>query len=230
MAALTVLAAFSCDKNKPVPAPKVPEEAVDLGLEMTREDGTTYKLYWAKSNLSENGLCANPEDNGDYYAWGETALKEEYSWPTYQFGISSIGPFSKYNTSNLYGPVDNKTVLDPEDDVAYVTLGRKWRMPTDAEWTALREHCDWKWTSDYNGTGVGGDIITASNGNSIFLPAAGFRIDKDLRDAGSHGFYWSSSLDTDYPYGAWSVYYSDGVRRERFHRRYGHSVRPVWEE
>ena len=50
----------------------IPEEAVDLGIEMTRGDGTTYKLYWAKSNLSEDGLCSNPEDYGDYYAWGET--------------------------------------------------------------------------------------------------------------------------------------------------------------
>ena len=72
LAALLVLA-VSCNKNnKPDPAPKVPEEAVDLGIVMTREDGTTYRLYWAKSNLSENGLCTNPEDYGDYYAWGET--------------------------------------------------------------------------------------------------------------------------------------------------------------
>ncbi len=52
--------------------PKVPEGAVDLGIVMTREDGTTYNLYWAKSNLCENGLCANTDDYGDYFAWGET--------------------------------------------------------------------------------------------------------------------------------------------------------------
>ena len=229
LAALMVMA-VSCNKNnKPDPAPKVPEEAVDLGIEMTRGDGTTYKLYWAKSNLSKDGLCTNPEDYGDCYCWGETSLKEEYSWPTYQFGISSIGPFSKYNTSSLYGPVDNKTVLDPEDDVAYVKLNGQWRMPTDEEWNALMNECDWTWTTQ---NGVNGRLVKSkTNGNSIFLPAAGYRIDTDLDDVGSHGFYWSSSLDTDYPYGAWCVYFeSNGVRRERFHRRYGHPVRPVCEE
>ena len=70
LAALMVLA-VSCKKDKPA-APKVPGGVVDMGIIMTREDGTTYKLYWAKSNLCESGLCANPEDYGDYYAWGET--------------------------------------------------------------------------------------------------------------------------------------------------------------
>lgn len=97
MAALMVLA-VSCKKDKPAPDVPVvvPEEAVDLGIEMTREDGTTYKLYWAKSNLCETGLCANPEDYGDYYAWGETEPKSNYSWSTYKFGTNSSGPFSKY--------------------------------------------------------------------------------------------------------------------------------------
>ena len=48
-----------------------PEVMVDLGIVMTRKDGTTYKLYWASSNLCEDGLCKNPQDYGDYYAWGE---------------------------------------------------------------------------------------------------------------------------------------------------------------
>ena len=89
----------------------IPAGAVDLGIVMTRTDGTTYKLYWAKSNLSDKGLCATPEDYGDYYAWGETAPKENYSWSTYKFSTSSSGPFSKYNTSSSYGTVDKKTVL-----------------------------------------------------------------------------------------------------------------------
>ena len=120
-----------------------PEGAVDLGIMITRTDGTTYKLYWAKSNLSDKGLCTNPEDYGDYYAWGETKPKENYSWLMYKFGKSSSGPFSKYSTPRSDGPIDNKTVLEPEDDVAHVKLGGKWRMPTDFEWTELRAKCTW---------------------------------------------------------------------------------------
>ena len=234
MAALMMLA-VSCNKDKPDPATKVPEEAVDLGIEMTREDGTTYKLYWAKSNLSKNGLCANPEDYGDYFSWGETSAKDDYSWSTYQFGKSSSGPFSKYNTSSSYGKVDNKTVLDPEDDVAYVKLNGQWRMPTDAEWNALMNECDWTWTTQ---NGVNGRLVKSkTNGNSIFLPAAGRRYDTNLGYAGSYGSYWSSSLctdgtdGTDGPNGAWGVYfYSEGVGRSYYYRYSGQSIRPVWEE
>lgn len=191
---------------------KVPEGAVDLGL----------SVYWAECNLG----AEKPEDYGDYYAWGETEPKENYRWSTYKFGTSSSGPFSKYNTKESFGTVDNKTVLDPEDDVAHVTLGGNWRMPTDEEWTELREKCTWTWTTQ---NGVNGRLV-ASNGNSIFLPAAGYRRNTDLVIAGSYAFYWSSSLNTDYPDGAWFVYfYSSGVYRYDNIRCYGQSVRPVSE-
>lgn len=211
----------------------IPGGAVDLGIVMTRTDGTTYKLYWAKSNLSDKGLCTNPEDYGDYYAWGETEPKESYSWSTYKFGTSSLGPFSKYNTIGSYGsygPVDNKTVLEPEDDVAHVKLGGKWRMPTKAEWTELMAKCTWTWVTNYNGSGINGRLVQATNGNSIFLPAAGFQYDSGLGDAGYFGDYWSSSLDTGSPYRAWSVsFYCEDVNRGTDHRYYGQSVRPVSE-
>ena len=208
----------------------IPAGAVDLGIVMTRTDGTTYELYWAKSNLGDKGLCTNPEDYGDYYAWGETEPKENYAWSTYKFGTSSSGPFSKYNTISSYGSIDNKTVLESSDDVASVKLGGKWRMPTDAEWTALLKTCTWTWTTNYNGIGVSGRIVTATNGNSIFLPAAGYRYDTYFRNVGSDGDYWSSSLNTDFPRGAWYVYfYSDDVYRYLNNRCYGQSVRPVSE-
>lgn len=204
--------------------------AVDLGIVMTRTDGTTYKLYWAKSNLSDKGLCTNPEDYGDYYAWGETEPKESYSWSYYKFGTSSSGPFSKYNTLSYYGTIDNKTVLEPEDDVAHVKLGGKWRMPTDAEWTELREKCTWTWVTNYNGSGINGRLVKATNGNSIFLPAAGYRYDTNLNDAGSDGGYWSSSLIAGSPSYAWYFYFnSDDVRRSGYCRYHGRSVRPVSE-
>ena len=194
-----------------------PSGAVDLGL----------SVYWGTTNIG----ASKPEDYGDYYAWGETEPKESYSWSTYKFGTSSSGPFFKYNTSDSYGTVDNKTVLEPEDDVARVKLGGEWRMPTDAEWTELRTKCTWTWTTNYNGTGVKGQIVTATNGNSIFLPAAGYRRDTKLYDAGSYGYYWSSSLNTDKPSIAWYVNFNSGTvrRRDYGYRSYGQSVRPVSE-
>lgn len=193
-------------------------KAVDLGL----------SVKWAACNLG----AAKPEDYGDYYAWGETEPKENYSWSTYKWCNGSSSTLTKYNTESSYGTVDNKTVLDQEDDVASVKLGGKWRMPTDAEWTELMTKCTWTWTTNYNGTGVSGRIVTAPNGNSIFLPAAGFRYDADLDYAGSAGYYWSSSLYlyTGSPYRAWYVYFfSGGVSRFHYDRYRGQSVRPVSE-
>ena len=207
-----------------------PEGAVDLGIMITRTDGTTYKLYWAKSNLSDKGLCTNQEDYGDYYAWGETKPKENYSWLMYKFGKSSSGPFSKYSTPSSDGPIDNKTVLEPEDDVAHVKLGGKWRMPTDFEWTELRAKCTWTWVTNYNGSGINGRLVKATNGNSIFLPAAGRRYGATLNNVCSSGYYWSSSLYTVYSCDAWQVFFrSDDVGKYVDLRFCGLSVRPVSE-
>lgn len=214
---------------------KCPAGAVDMGT--TTADG--YKLYWGISNLG----AGKPEEYGDYYAWGEIDPyyssqdpltwkdgKTGYNWASYKWCNGSFRTLTKYNTSSSYGTVDNKTVLESSDDVASVKLGGKWRMPTDAEWTELMAKCTWTWTSDYNGTGVKGRIVTATNGNSIFLPAAGYRFDTGLVDAGSFGYFWSSSLDTGYPYDARPVNFdSDFVGRGSYYRYVGQSVRPVTE-
>lgn len=210
-------------------------EAVDLGL----------SVKWASFNLG----ASSPEGYGDYYAWGETepyylpghaydgpfcdwkdGKSAGYNWDSYKWCNGWSSTLTKYNTSSSYGTVDNKTVLEPKDDVAHVKLGGKWRMPTDAEWTELREKCTSTWTTNYNGTGVKGRIVTATNGNSIFLPAAGRRYSTNLYNAGSYGYYWSSSLHTDGPSYAWYVYfYSDFVIRYYYYRYLGISVRPVSE-
>lgn len=207
---------------------KVPEGAVDLGVMITRADGSTYRLFWAEHNLG----ASSPEEYGDYYSWGETETKSNYSWSTYKWG-ASFTTLTKYNTMSSKGTVDNKTELDSEDDVAHVKLGGKWRIPTDAEWAELRKLCTWTWTSNYNGTGVTGRIVTGPNGKSIFLPAAGYQTDTDLDSAGTYGEYWSSSLDTGSPNCAWYVNFGSGsvnrVYRYHLYRYYGLSVRPVTE-
>ena len=120
--------------------------------------------------------------------------------------------------------------MEPEDDVAHVKLGGKWRMPTDAEWTELMEKCTWTWVTNYNGSGINGILVKATNGNSIFLPAAGARDDTALVDAG-FGYYWSSSLYEVNPYNAWFVLFDSGGGSggNYLYRNFGQSVRPVSE-
>ena len=197
---------------------------VDLGLPSG--------LKWATCNVG----ATKPEEYGDYYAWGETEPKTTYSWSTYKWcenkKISTSGyplDFTKYNTSSSYGTVDNKTTLELADDAARANWGGAWRMPTNAQWKELIDNCTWTWTDDYNGTGVAGQIVTSkTNGNSIFLPAAGTRGNGGLYKAGIGGYYMSSSLCTDEP-DAWCMYFdSDTVSRVKHGHRYvGRSVRPV---
>jgi hypothetical protein len=232
--------------------------AVDLGIVMTREDGSTYRLYWAEANLCETGLCAKPEDYGDYYAWGETEpyyteghgqdnpcsswrsrtnpAITGYNWASYKWCNGSASTLTKYNNDSRFGStIDNIAELqrgekngETKDDAARAKLGGNWRMPTDAEWTALREHCTWNWTKQ---NGFNGRLVTADNGNSIFLPAAGYRDGTGLASVGSYGYYWSSSLNTDgYPYFAYRINFNSGDFKRNLQFRFtGYSVRPVIE-
>ena len=193
----------------------IPDGCVDLGL----------SVFWASCNIG----ATNPEDYGDYYAWGETEPKEIYNWDSYKW-INSSSDLTKYNTEIFRGSVDNKTVLESSDDVASVKLGGKWRMPTDAEWTELMVKCTWTWVTNYNGSGINGRLVEATNGNSIFLPAAGYRYNANLKYAGSEGDYWSSSLDVDYPLSARYFHFTSGNVRVGYTSRYnGMFVRPVSE-
>ena len=192
----------------------IPDGCVDLGL----------SVFWASCNIG----ATNPEDYGDYYAWGETEPKEIYNWDSYKW-INSSSDLTKYNTEIFRGSVDNKTVLESSDDVASVKLGGKWRMPTDAEWTELMVKCTWTWVTNYNGSGINGRLVEATNGNSIFLPAAGSRYFADLPNTGSYGGYWSSSLASN-PLGArYFRFTSVDVYRSSTNRFNGLSVRPVSE-
>ena len=217
-------------------APEIAEgpEYVDLGL----------SVKWAAWNLG----ATKPEEYGGYYQWAgtedvtSTSIYLSYSNCPYHTGSSSSAGWTKYVPSDKSsywsgtGNPDDKTVLDPDDDVAYVTLGGDWRMPTDAEWTELRNtsNCSWTWTNDYEGTGIAGYIVTSKKSGytdkSIFLPAAGYRYGGGLDSAGSRGYYWSSSLSTDSPSGACGLYFSSGYVSSSGYNRYdGHSVRPVSE-
>ena len=191
---------------------------VDLGL----------SVKWATMNVG----ASKAEDYGSYFAWGETTTKNTYNWSTYKYCNGSSSTLTKYCNNSSYGNngfTDNKTQLELSDDAARVNWDGSWRMPTDAEWTELREQCTWTWTTQ---NGKNGYKVTSKKSgytnNSIFLPAAGYRYDSSLGYAGSYGDYWSSSLSTDDPYGAWYVGFDYSfVRRDGYYRYYGRSVRPV---
>lgn len=154
-------------------------EYVDLGL----------SVKWATCNVGAN----TPEEYGDYYAWGETSTKSEYT----------------RNNSRTFGKdiMDEETIIfedivmfaskdvdisgNANYDAARANWGGSWRMPTIAEMEELEIKCAWKWTKQ---NGVNGYKVTGPNGNSIFLPAAGLCDGEMPRYYGEEGYYWSSTL------------------------------------
>ena len=200
----------------PEPEPEDTHAYVDLGL----PSGT----LWATCNVGAD----SPEDYGDYFAWGETTPQSDntYSWSSYKWCNGSSSTMTKYCTSSSYGTVDNKTELEATDDAATANWGSNWQMPSDDQMTELRTNCTWTWTTQ---NGVYGRKVTGTNGNSIFLPAAGYRYGSYLDLAGSDGYYWSSELDSNYSGNAWLLYfYSSRVSTvSGSYRYYGQSVRPV---
>jgi hypothetical protein len=184
-------------------------EYVDLGL----------SVKWATCNVG----ASKPEEYGDYFAWGET--KQTTGWYKWYKSYGSY-EVTKYCTGSDFGAVDNKTLLEAADDAATANWGGAWRMPTKTEQDELREHCTWTWTQV---NGVKGYKVTSKrNGNFIFLPAAGYCGYDSIKEAGSRGYYWSSSLGKDYSDRAYYL----GFRSSRVSwyysmRSHKQSVRPV---
>lgn len=131
---------------------------VDLGLPSG--------LLWATTNVG----ASHPEEYGSYFAWGETSPKSKYSWATYKYANGSETTLTKYCNDSSYGNIDNKDVLDEQDDAATINWGEPWRTPTLSETQELINNCTWTQTSK---NGVNGYTVTGSNGNFIFLPAGG---------------------------------------------------------
>ena len=186
-----------------------PPEMIDLGL----------SVKWAKNNIG--ATCGNTVESwyGGYYAWGETETKSDYSWNTYKFGTAS--PFTKYN-------IDVKTVLESADDIATQTYGSNYRMPTKEEIEELIALPN-QWVTDFKGIpGLNGRVFTGTNGNTLFIPAAGYCNGESLSLVGSGCRLWSSGLtldDSDYVY--YLDFYSDTIYVDRDSRCYGLAVRPV---
>ena len=171
--------------------------------------------------------ASKPEEYGDYYAWGETETKDKYDEFNYKWRKGD--GYSKYITNELSG--ENKTTLDPEDDVAHVKWGGSWRMPTKAELDELVTSCTWTWTSLI---GVEGCRITSDKkgytDRSIFLPASF----SALFGLGYYGVYRCNSLSSNSC--TWCIDFGHTTSDEEYFevnlldvwKRYsGFSVRPV---
>ena len=145
--------------------------------------------------------ATKPEEYGDYFAWGETEPKESYESETYLW------------TSN---------------DAAQSKWGGPWRMPTREECKELVRKCIWRWTAI---KGVNGYKITASNGNWIFLPAAGIHNGTSSYNVpGSYGYYWSSTVrESNSNYACYLFFHSSSKYTNSSDRSYGYTVRPVTE-
>lgn len=181
---------------------------IDLGL----PSGTK----WACCNVG----ASTPEGYGNYYAWGETSPKSKYNWDTYQYGY--------YNYDDDYSHLVNigSDIAGTQYDAATANWGSPWRMPALSQIRELLNNCTSVWTTQ---NGVNGRKFTGPNGGTIFLPAAGDRRSDELRNLGSWGGCWSSSLNESSPHFACGLgfdsvtaYWFDGS-----YRLYGRSVRPV---
>ena len=181
-------------------------EYVDLGL----------SVKWATCNVG----ATTPEEYGDYFAWGETTTKETYdsdNCPTYGLSISEL---------QSQGYIDSEGNLTAQYDAAAANWGGDWRMPTYDELNELLNNCTWTWTTQ---SGVNGYNVTGPNGNSIFLPAAGYRNGSSLNYAGSSGNIWSSTpYDVYLDYDAYYLYFHSSNHGMNYDYRYdGRTVRPV---
>ena len=191
-------------------------EYVDLGI------GT----LWATCNIGAN----SPEEYGKYFAWGETQPKDDYSWSTYKYAKGDFVKLTKYCNSESFGNngfTDSLDELLPSDDAATANWGSDWRMPSWQQFKDLYDLCEWE--KRMSGKKLLGYDVKGPNGNSIFLPAAGWFEETSHKYASENGSYWSSSLSADYPSGGHILdFNSDNVDPDDWYGRpCGLSVRPV---
>ncbi len=187
-------------------------EYVDLGLPSG--------LKWATCNVGANA----PHEYGNYYAWGEVETKREYTDENCKTidCIEVRKGFFKKRIETEY--IDKRENFK---DTARVNWGGSWRMPTKAEILELVNNCTWTWTTQ---RGVNGYKVTGPNGNSIFLPAAGYCIGSSRDDVGEYGNYWFSTPYESFTGYAYRLFFGSGYHDVDWgYRNFGRTVRPVSE-
>ena len=213
-------------KNPTTPAQQQPSKPAKPAAKPRPTTGTLNGYDWVDLGLSvkwatKNVGASSPSDYGGYYAWGETETKSRYDWDNCFDSLDSTG--DSWGTYKIGG----KTSISPTSghDAARENWGSTWRMPTITELEELCNKCTWTWTSQ---GGHEGYKVTGPNGNSIFLPAAGWRFGTDTYGVGEYGDYWSSTLSSSNSLGArYLSFVSSTHDTNRDYRRFGQSVRPV---
>ena len=198
------------------------EEYIDLGLPS--------RTLWANCNVGTN----KPEGLGDYFAWGEVTPKTTYSWANYAHCNGAADQLTKYCNDPAFGYnqfTDTLTKLMMADDAGWCNFdtNKGPRIPSKAQWQELYQNTTHTWTTL---NGVEGVLFEASNGNSIFLPAAGMRHDDGNTVGVEHGYYWLNSLYEGNPTSAWNFMIGAdlhviGNSTATAERYIGFSVRPV---
>ena len=220
LTAALALSLASCGSNKQkdaaaaegdtAKAAQATTQTVDVDGHKFVDLGLPSGLLWAETNIGAETAA----DAGEFFAWGETAPKKDYTWDTYKFGNADLNEYENVtkNHFNKYTGKDDKAVLDKEDDAATVNWGSSCRMPTEEEIDELgnEEYVERKWDVRKNSKGedVHGYVLTSKkNGNSIFLPAAGSYTKSMVIGADYAGNYWSTTLSSQEDYSL-SVYLS----------------------
>ena len=178
---------------------------VDLGLPSGRK--------WATCNVG----ASKPEEFGGYYAWGESAEKSNYDWSTYAYCSGS--------KETCYS-IGNNIATNSQYDVAYAKWGGySWRMPSESQVQELIDNCTMSWIL-FNGKN--GILVKGPNGESIFLPAAGYKTGTNY-DEGSFGAYWTSTPSSSSISGArYLLFAKDNWWITSEDRCLGFTVRPVY--
>ena len=179
------------------------EDFVDFGLPSGN--------LWAKCNIGAD----KPWIKGDYFAWGEIAPKSDYSWETYKYCNGMWNGMTKYVKGDKYCATslsDGLRNLEPVDDVAYMTYGDSYMIPTIDDWNELCNNSFVQWTDNYNNTNVPGCIVYRAKKNEekgrfgkasssytladmhIFLPAGGFIEGTTIKCGVTHSVYWTSTV------------------------------------
>ena len=186
-------------------------EYVDLGL----PSGT----LWATCNVGAN----SPEEFGDYFAWGETKPKNknEYTWSNYKWCNGSENTLTKYCINSEYGVVDDKMILDPEDDAATVNWGSNWRMPTGEQ---IKELFNTSYTTAEYTTMNDMPILKVTskkNGNVLILPPAGSYCDWWGEGSDPVGIYETGVDPKQCEYKFWSCEHQETLNGKRgYHQDY----------
>ncbi len=187
-----------------------------LSSEETEEDAPSYSaidlglsVKWAEINVG----ATTQYEPGNYYSWGELETKEDYSEDCYLYYINDD-----------YASIGSDISATSYDAVREA-WGEEWRLPTADEANELVTKCTWTWTE--RADGLSGYTITGTNGNSIFLPAAGCKPSTSAVYYGKKIYYWTSTVNSSMPSSAYNINYSGYTGSWTANRSYGMPMRGV---